>query len=77
MRAWFRSSAGPCSEQVDQTVGISQQIVPLHLDRKALISDLLSFHVVNATGQLKFASSSAPEGPVLWLDHDLVANQLS
>lgn len=64
------------AEQVERTVGTSQQIVELHKDRKALISDLLSSHVVNATGQLIFASSSAPDGPVLWLDHDLVARRI-
>ncbi len=64
------------AEQVERTVGTSQQIVELHKDRKALISDLLSSHVVNATGQLIFASSSAPDEPVLWLDHDLVARRI-
>lgn len=64
------------AEQVDRTVGTSQDIVALHADRKALVSDVLSHHVVNATGALMFGNSSAPEGPVLWLDHDLVAQQL-
>ncbi len=63
-------------EQVDLTVGTSQDIVALHKDRKELVSDVLSQHVVNATGQLIFGSASNPEGPVLWLDHDLVARQL-
>lgn len=62
--------------QVDMTVGTSQDIVALHSDRKALVSDVLSHHVVNATGQLIFGAASAPQGPVLWLDHDLVAQQL-
>ncbi|WP_293574112.1 hypothetical protein [Phaeobacter sp.] len=64
------------ADQVEKTVGTSQDIVALHEDRKALISDLLSTHVVNATGQLMFGEASAPAAPVLWLDHDIVAQQL-
>ncbi len=64
------------AEQVDKTVGTSQEIVQLHKDRKALVSDVLSQHVVAATGDLIFGEASAPNGPVLWLDHDLVARQL-
>lgn len=63
-------------EQVDLSVGTSQDIAGLHKDRQALISDLLSHHVVASTGQLMFDSSSNPDGPVLWLDHDLVARQI-
>jgi len=63
--------------QVEQTVGTSQTIVGLHSNAKELVSDLLSQHVVNATGQLIFGASSAPEGPVTWLDHDMVAKQLT
>lgn len=64
------------AEQVEKTVGTSQDIVELHTDRKKLVSDVLSHHVVNATGQLIFGTASQPDGPVLWLDHDLVAGQL-
>ncbi len=63
-------------DQVEKTVGTSQDIVALHKDRKLLVSDVLSQHVVSATGQLIFGSASAPEGPALWLDHDVVAQQL-
>ncbi|HSF93151.1 MAG TPA: hypothetical protein VLA51_13235 [Paracoccaceae bacterium] len=64
------------AEQVDKTVGTSQDIVQLHKDRKTLVSDVLSYHVVSATGQLIFGASGDPDGPVLWLDHSLVARQL-
>lgn len=64
------------AEQVDLTVGTSQEIVQMHKDRKVLVSDLLSQHVVNSTGQMMFGEASAPSGPVLWLDHDMVARQL-
>lgn len=63
-------------EQVEKTVGTSQEIVAMHKDRKALVGDVLSEQVVNATGQLIFGAASAPDGSVLWLDHDLVARLL-
>ena len=62
--------------QVEMTVGTSQDIVALHKDRKALVSDVLSSHVVDATGKLIFGAASNPDGPVLWLDHDIVAQVL-
>lgn len=64
------------AEQVEMTVGTSQDIVALHKDRKVLVSDVLSSHVLDATGQLIFGSASEPDGPVLWLDHDMVARVL-
>lgn len=64
------------AEQVEKTVGTSQDIVALHKNRKELVSDLLSQLVLDATGSLIFNEASAPNGPVLWLDHDLVAQQL-
>jgi hypothetical protein len=63
-------------EQAEQTIGTSGEIVKLHRDSKVLVSDVLSQHVVTATGQLIFGETSAPAGPVLWLNHDLVARQL-
>lgn len=64
------------AEQVEQTVGTSQQIVQLHTDPKRLISDVLSSLVVDATGYLIFGELSAPSAPVLWLNHDVVAKRL-
>jgi len=64
------------AEQVEKTVGTSQDIVGLHKDRKALVSDVLSQHVVGATGALIFGTLSQPEGPAIWLDHDHVAKHL-
>jgi hypothetical protein len=64
------------AEQADQTIGTSAEIVQLHRDSKVLVSDVLSYHVVTATGQLIFSETSSPAGPVLWLNHDLVARRL-
>lgn len=79
MQSYYDFAAWPMAngaEQVDKTVGTSQDIVALHKDRKVLVSDVLSQHVVDATGQLIFGAASNPDGPVLWLDHDVVARVL-
>lgn len=79
MQSYYKFEGWPMAngpEQVEMTVGTSQDIVALHKDRKALVSDVLSSHVLDATGQLIFGSASEPDGPVLWLDHDMVAKVL-
>lgn len=79
MQSFYQFAPWPMAngpEQVEMTVGTSQDIVSLHKDRKALVSDVLSSHVVDATGKLIFGSASNPDGPVLWLDHDVVAQVL-
>ncbi|PYE42894.1 hypothetical protein DFI02_10580 [Rhizobium sp. PP-F2F-G20b] len=63
--------------QADLTIGTSNDITAMHRDGKALISDLLSTLVVEATGRLIFAATSAPSGPVRWIHHDLVARCLN
>ncbi|OBZ94589.1 hypothetical protein ADU59_15475 [Pararhizobium polonicum] len=63
--------------QSDLTIGTSSEITQMHRDSKVLISDLLSSLVVEATGKLIFAETSAPTGPVLWLNHDIVAQRLN
>ena len=49
----------------------------LHKERKALITDLLSGLVLEATGPLIFGEMSEPAGPVLWLNHDIIARELN
>jgi hypothetical protein len=63
--------------QSDLTIGTSNEITQMHKDGKALVSDYLSTLVVEATGKLIFAETSAPSGPVLWLNHDIVAQRLN
>ena len=53
-----------------------EKIAELHKDKRILVSDVLSHHVVKAVGQLIFGEASEPSGPVLWLNHDLVARRL-
>ena len=64
-------------QQADLQIGTSEDIVQMHKDRKALVTDLLSTLVLEASGALIFRDSAAPAGPVLWLNHDIVARQLN
>ena len=64
-------------EQADLTIGTSDEVQKMHRDNKALVTDLLSALVIEATGPLIFRESSAPSGPVLWLNHDIIARQLN
>jgi hypothetical protein len=63
--------------QAELTIGTSEEIAQMHQDRKALITDLLSGLVLESTGALIFRASSAPQGPVVWLNHDIIARQLN
>ena len=61
----------------DLQIGTSEDIVQMHKDRSALITDLLSTLVLEASGALILREASAPSGPVLWLNHDIIARQLN
>lgn len=65
------------AELAEVMVGTSEEITKLHKDRKALITDHLSALVLEGTGPLMFHEASAPHGPVLWLNHDIIARQLN
>ncbi len=58
-------------------IGTSEEITRLHKDRKALITDHLSALVLEAAGPLMFHGAAEQIGPVLWLNHDIVARQLN
>ncbi|WP_037390082.1 enoyl ACP reductase FabMG family protein [Sinorhizobium americanum] len=80
MHPFYDFSAWPMANsqaQSDLTIGTSNEITQMHRDSKAMMSDLLSALVVEATGQLIFGASSDPAGPVRWLNHDIVARRLN
>ncbi len=64
------------AELAEVMVGTSEEITKMHKDRKALITDHLSSLVLESSGPLMFHEASAPHGPVLWLNHDIIAKQL-
>ena len=58
-------------------IGTSDEMTKLHLDRKALITDHLSSLVLESAGPLMFHGAAESIGPVLWLNHDIIARQLN
>lgn len=64
-------------ELADLMIGTSDEITQMHKDRKALVTDVLSALVLEGTGPLMFFEASQPAGPVLWLNHDVIAKQLN
>ncbi|HEX5362926.1 MAG TPA: hypothetical protein VFW59_01530 [Gallionella sp.] len=64
-------------ELADLMIGTSEEITQMHKDRKALVTDVLSALVLEGTGPLMFFEASQPAGPVLWLNHDVIAKQLN
>jgi hypothetical protein len=61
----------------DVMIGTSDQVTELHKDRKALITDHLSSLVLESAGPLMFHGAAETIGPVLWLNHDIIARQLA
>lgn len=61
----------------DLMIGTSDGITAMHKDRKALVTDHLSALVLEGTGPLMFYETSNPAGPVLWVNHDVIAKQLN
>ncbi|QEL55396.1 enoyl ACP reductase FabMG family protein [Chromobacterium paludis] len=64
-------------ELADVMIGASDAITAMHRDAKALITDRLSSLVIEASGALMFGEAAQPAGPVLWLNHDIIARQLN
>jgi hypothetical protein len=58
-------------------IGTSDDITKMHKSRDSLVTDVLSSLVLEGTGPLMFHESSNPAGPVLWLNHDVIAKQLN
>jgi len=65
------------AELADLMISTSDDITQMHIERKALITDLLSALVLEGTGPLMFHEASKPAAPVLWLNHDIIAKQLA
>jgi hypothetical protein len=65
------------AELADVMIGTSDEITKMHKTRDALVTDVLSSLVLEGTGPLMFHESSNPAGPVLWLNHDVIAKQLN
>lgn len=65
------------AELADIMIGTSEDITRMHKSRDALVTDILSSLVLEGTGPLMFHETANPAGPVLWLNHDVIARQLN
>jgi hypothetical protein len=72
--AWPMANSAELAEVM---IGTSDEITKMHKSRDALVTDVLSSLVLEGTGPLMFHESSNPAGPVLWLNHDVIAKQLN
>ncbi len=50
----------------------SEELMAMNADKKDLITDHLSQIVVDSTGVIMFNESLEPQGPVLWINHDVI-----
>jgi len=64
-------------EMVEVMLTASERVMAMNQDKKNLITDHLSGLVVESSGRLMFNEAYAPHGPVLWLNHDLMAKELN
>ncbi|MGB8517228.1 MAG: hypothetical protein WCD45_04995 [Gallionella sp.] len=80
MKSFRNFAAWPMAnsaELADVMIGTSEEITKMHTSRDALVTDVLSALVLEGTGPLMFHETSNPAGPVLWLNHDVIAKQLN
>lgn len=60
-------------EQMELMLAASAELIAMNKSPKEIVCAPLSRVVFKATGQLMFHDSWAPEKPVAWLNHDIVA----
>lgn len=80
MKGFRNFAAWPMDNTADLAevmIGTSEAITKMHKTRDALVTDILSSLVLEGTGSLIFHETSNPSGPVLWLNHDVIAKQLN
>ena len=63
-------------ELAELMLATSEQMVASHINRKDLITQYLSTLILKGTGSLIFKELADPRGPVLWLGHKLIAQEL-
>ncbi len=63
-------------EQMAFMLERSQELMAMSVDQKRVVCAELSRLVFQGVGRLMFDDSWAPQGPVLWLNHDIIARRL-
>lgn len=64
-------------EQMEKLLDASEKIISMHKDPKNLITFILSEEIFKSTGSIMFHESWKPSKPVIWLGHDILAQQLA
>ncbi len=64
-------------DQMALLLDSSEKLISMHKDPKNLITFVLSEEIFRSTGKIMFHESWKPRGPVLWLGHDVLAEQLT
>lgn len=64
-------------QQAELMLAASAELMAMHSDQKQLVCAELSRIVFQATGRLMVHSAWQPIGPVVWLDHDIIARLLA
>ncbi len=72
--AWPMDNSAALAEVM---IGTSDEITQMHVNRTELVAGHLSALVLEGTGPLMFHETSNPAGPVLWLNHDIIAKLLN
>lgn len=65
------------AEQMELMLAASAELIAMNKSPKEIVCAPLSRAVFQATGYLMFHDSWAPEKPVAWLNHDVIAKQLN
>lgn len=63
-------------EQMAFMLECSHELMAMSADQKRVVCAELSRLVFQGVGRLMFDDSWAPQGPVLWLNHDIIARRL-
>jgi len=80
MQAFSELSAWPhhsTREQMELMLAASADMIAMNKSPKEIVCAPLSRAVFQAVGYLMFHDSWAPEKPVAWLNHDIIARQLN
>jgi hypothetical protein len=63
--------------QMELLLNSSEHLISMHKDPKNLITFVLSEEIFKSTGKIMLHESWKPRKPVLWLGHDILAQQLT
>ncbi|HJV66072.1 MAG TPA: hypothetical protein VJ550_10080 [Geomonas sp.] len=63
-------------EQQEYMLNVSAELISLNANPKEIVCAVLSKAVFEGVGKLMFDSSWAPQAPVFWLNHDVIAKRL-